>query len=281
MKRYVDASLPKRLGAFILDLCLIILSGTIFFLICMEIFSNSVLMKEASETINNIQIESHLYKYKEDENKDDSNDEVITMVVEEKEYAIAIKNYYIEYKNDEETYNKKMNESNLFNYTNGEYVKKYGVTDKDITTFYEGLMGEAIVELKENKDYKKCSDIIINCELYCIAISVLLGYIIVEVIVPLIFKNRCTIGQKVMNLALVNSIDYSIPSMTQIIFRAIIIFIIEVYLATYCLGLTTLISVGFIVFRKDHCSYHDLLSATRMIDYHYVELDDTRKDKNK
>ena len=272
MKRYVDASIAKRLGAFILDLCLIILGATVFFLLCMEIFSGTTLMKEASETINNIQIESNLYKYSDV-------DSSITVVVDEKEYSVAIKNYYIEYKKDETTYHQKMNESKLFNYTDGEYKIKYGVSDEDVKSFYQTLMGEAILEIKDNEDYKKCSDIIINCELYCIAISILLSYIIFIIVIPLIFKNKTTIGQKVMKLALVNSENYQIPSNTQIIFRAIIIFIIEYYLATYCLGLTALISIGFIVFRKDHSSYHDLLSATRMIDYHYVELDDISKEK--
>lgn len=274
MKRYVDASLSKRLGAFILDICLVILGATSMFLILMEIFSNTVLIKEANETINNIQVSSYLYEYSED-------DPLLTKIVDEDEYEIAIKNYYIEYKKDKETYDNKMMESNLFNYDGNEYKVKYGVSEEEVNSFYQNMMGEAILEIKALDDYKKCSDIIINCELYSVVISVLIGYILFIVIVPLIMKKRNTIGQRVLNLALVNSDTYEKPTFTQIAFRAFIIFIIEVYLATYCYGITILISVGFIAFRKDKCSYHDLLSATRMIDYHYVELNDMiNKDKS-
>lgn len=267
MKRYVDASLSKRLGAFILDICLVILSATCVFLLFMEIFSNSTLMKEANETINNIQISSYLYEYSE-ENPE------FTKVVDEKEYEMAIKKYYYEYKNDPETYKKKMDESNLFNYADNEYKVKYGVTEEELKTFYQTLMGEAIIEIKSLDDYQKCSEIIINCELYCAAISILIGYISFIIVVPFVTKKRNTIGQKVMNLSLVNSESYQVPSKTQIAFRAIIILIVEIYLASFCYGITIIVSVGFIIFRKDKCSYHDLLSATRMIDYHYIELDD-------
>lgn len=274
MKRYVDASLSKRLGAFILDICLVILSATCIFLLFMEIFSNSVLMKEANETINNIQISSYLYEYSEE-------NPGFTKVVDEKEYEIAIKNYYYEYKKDPETYNKKMTESKLFNYVDNEYKVKYGVSEEEVKTFYQTMMGEAILEIKDLDEYKKCSEIIINCELYCAVISILVGYFFFIVIVPFIMKKRNTIGQKVLNLALVNSENYEVPTRTQIAFRAFIILIVEMYLASFCYGITILISVGFIIFRKDKCSYHDMLSATRMIDYHYVELDDmVNKEKN-
>ena len=273
MKRYVNATRSKRFGAFILDFFLIILGATVIFLGLMEVFSNSNLMIEANEKINSIQIDSYLYTLDEKTG--------FTKIVDEKEYEIAIKNYYCEYKNEDEIYHKKMNQSELFIYENGTYIKKEGVSEDDIKTFYQELMGEAILEIKNNEDYKKCSDIIINCELYSIVISILISYIIFIILIPIIRKNKNTIGQRVMNLRLVNIEDYKNPTNTQIIFRAVIILITEVYLATYCYGVTIIVSFIMIIFRKDSSSYHDLLSSTIMIDNHYIELDDQLNFENK
>ena len=266
MKRYVNAARLKRLGAFILDFFLIILGATILFLGFMEVFSNSTLMKEANEKINAIQIESYLYKLDEKTG--------FTKIVDEKEYEIAIKNFYCEYKDDSALYHEKMTESELFIYENGTYYKKENIKEEDVKIFYQELMGEAILEIKNNEDYKKCSDIIINCELYCVAVSILVSYIIFIILIPIIRKNKNIIWHVVMNLKLVNIDGYGKPTNTQIIFRAIIILITEVYLATYCYGATIIVSFAMIIFRKDNSSYHDLLSSTIMIDNHYIELDD-------
>ncbi len=271
MKRYVNASLSKRLGAFILDVCLVVLGATLVCLACLNLFSKSTLMLEANDVINNIQVDSHLYVYSED-------NPLITVLVDEEEYDDAIKSYYLDYKKDEATYNKKMEESELFVLKDGFYQEKSTVSEEAVLEFYQKMMGEAILEIKQNEDYERCTNIIINCELYCVVISILASYLVFIVFVPFLMKKRNTIGQRVLNLALVHSDTYEVPSRTQIAFRAFIILIIEVYLATYCYGVTALISTGFIVFRKDKSSFHDLLSQTRMIDYHYVELDDNLKD---
>ena len=127
MKRYVNATRSKRFGAFILDFFLIILGATVIFLGLMEVFSNSTLMIEANDKINSIQIDSYLYTLDEKTG--------FTKIVDEKEYEIAIKNYYCEYKNEDEIYHKKMNQSELFIYENGTYIKKEGVSEDDIKSF--------------------------------------------------------------------------------------------------------------------------------------------------
>ena len=109
---------------------------------------------------------------------------------------------------------------------------------------------------------------------FCIVPAVL-GFIIM--LIPCLFKRRVTIGQKVMNMALVKGDSEEFVSRTQVIFRAFIILLIEGIVSFIALGLPIIVSVIFIVFRKDHCSYHDLLSYSRVIDYHYIELDDEKK----
>ena len=54
--------------------------------------------------------------------------------------------------------------------------------------------------------------------------------------------------------------------------------LIEGFLSIVGVGLPIIVSVGFILFNKNKMSYHDILSTTKLIDYHYVELDDKRKE---
>ena len=186
----------------------------------------------------------------------------------------------MDFKKDEEAYNQKMSESNLFNYVDGEYIAKKNVDEKELKEFYQVMIGEAILEIKDIEEYKKSSDIIIGIEFYSIVISILVSYVIFIILIPIFRKNRNTIGQRVLNLALINNHNNEIPTRTQIAFRAIIILTIEILIGINTFGIPIFISIGFIIFRLDHASYHDLLSATRMIDYHYVEIDDTRNKGN-
>ena len=272
MKRYVDAPLLKRLGAFILDLFTVVLGATIILIGCMEFFSNSQLMKDANNIINTIQVESHLYVY---------NSEGMTEVVSEDKYSVALENYYLNYKEDDKTYHQMMTESKLFEHEDGNYSKKDNVTDEEVLEFYKEKIGEALVEIKEIEEYKNASNIIINCEFYSIVISILISYIVFIILIPIFRKNKNTLGQRVLNLALVNRETYEPLTKTPVVFRAIIILIVEILIGINSLGLPVIISVGFMLFRTDKASYHDLLSSTRLIDYHYVEIDNERKKGNK
>ena len=271
MKRYVNGDPLKRFGAFILDLLMIVFVSTILYSIIGKALVNTRAFSEANQIMNEILVESYLYEY-------DENDPNITKVVSEEKYEVVIKKYYVEVKQNEDLYNEKMSSSNLFNLIGDKYEKKDEVSDENVIEFYREMMGEAIIEVKQNENYQFCYRLSLNFVIYNVIVSFLISYFGFIVFVPFSFKNRTTIGQKVMNLAIVDVESNKFATKTQIFFRSIIILLIEVFLSVFSFGIPILISFGFILFNKNKNSYHDILSSTRVIDYHYVELDDTKND---
>lgn len=271
MKRYVNAALTKRFGAFMLDLFTIVFTATIVYSLLGKALVNTRAFKEANTIMNEILVESNLYEY-------DENDKNVTKVVDEKEYEVVIEKYYVEIKKDADTYHDKMQESNLFDYVNDEYVKKENVTDEEVKEFYKEMMGEAIIEVKKDENFMYCYRLTMNFVIYNLIASVLITYLFYICLVPIMMKRRSTVGQHIMNLSLVN-VDTNEPaSKAQVFFRSIIILLIEGFLSIVGVGLPIIVSVGFILFNKNKMSYHDILSTTKLIDYHYVELDDKRKE---
>ena len=273
MKRYVNATISRRLGAFLLDIFTIILTATILYTLIGRMLVKTDTFSEATKIMNEMKVDSHLYVY----DKDDQN---ITHEIKNEDYPEAIKYFYIEYKENSEEYFKLMNESNLFDYNEGTYTKKEDVSEESFSKFYNELYASCIVEITQSEEYQYCYRVNMNFVLYNIIISFLLSYLCFIVLIPVLTKRKTTIGQKIMNIAIVNNDDNEFASNTQIVFRAIIILLVEVILSLFSMGVPLFISVGFIIFRSDHASYHDLLSSTRMIDYHYVEIDDTRNKGN-
>ena len=273
MKRYVGATLSKRLGAFLLDIFTIILTATLLYSLIGQLLVKTDTFKEATKIMNEMKVDSYLFVY----NEEDSN---ITNEIKKEDYPNAIKNFYIDYKNDEDTYHKLMEESNYFNCIDGEYVVKEDVNVADVESFYADLYAKAIVQVTKTEEYMYCYRVNMNFVFYNLFASILLSYLLFILLIPILTKRRTTIGQRVMNLALVNFDTNEFATKTQVAFRAFVILLAEVVISLFSFGAPIIISVGFMIFRSDHASYHDLLSSTKMIDYHYVEIDDTRKKEN-
>lgn len=270
MNRLVNATLSKRFGAFLLDVFTIILVASLFYSGFAQIFIRTKAFSEATKIMNEILVESNLYVYNE-------NDANLVNIVKEEDYDIAIEKYYLNYLNDKDSYMKIMNESNLFDYVDNDYVKKNNVTDEEILNFYREVIGYAIIEIKQNDEYQFCYRVNMNYVFYNLFLSFILSYMLFIALIPSIMKRRTTIGQRLMNLALVSIDNDKFISRTQILFRCFVILLVEVGLSLVAFGLPLIVSSIFIIFRKDHSSYHDLLSYSRVIDYHYIELDDEKK----
>ena len=274
MQRYVNAPISKRLGAFLLDLFTIVFTATILYSLIGRVLVNTNTFKEATKIMNEMKVESHLYIYDEKDNN-------ITHEIKIEDYPEAIEYFYLEYKKDVNGYNNMMNESALFDLKEGEYIKKENIKDEEINDFYSEIYASCIIEITQSKEYQYCYRVNMNFVLYNIIVSILLSYLLFIAFIPLVFKKRkSTIGQKTLNIALVDAVSNNPANNTQVLFRSVIILLIEVILSLFSMGLPILISIGFILFRLDHASYHDLLSSTRMIDYHYVEIDNLKKKGN-
>ena len=143
MNRLVSANVSKRLGAFLLDAFMVIILGTLLYSGFAQIFIKTPTFSEATKIMNEILVETHLYKY-------DETDPNVVVIVEEKEYDASIEKYYLDYLKDEDAYHSKMKESNLFNYVDGDYVKKDSVSNDELKSFYEEVITDAIVNAKNS-----------------------------------------------------------------------------------------------------------------------------------
>jgi hypothetical protein len=181
------------------------------------------------------------------------------------------------YSVDKEAYDLLMEESNLFNNVDGDYIKKESVMDTEVLDFYKEVIGNAIINIKQNDEYKFCYAVNMNYVFYNLFLSFILSFMLFIGLIPCIMKRRTTIGQRVMNLAVVNMENDKFITKTQSLFKCFIILIVEVGLSFVAFGVPFIVSLLFIIFRKDNCSYHDLLSYSKVIDYHYIELDDEKK----
>lgn len=270
MNRLVNATLSKRFGAFLLDIFTIILLFSLLYSGFAQIFIRTKAFKEATEKMNEILVDSNLYVY-------DEEDHNLVHVVKEEDYDVAIEKYYVDYLNDKEAYDLLMEESNLFNNVDGDYIKKESVMDNEVLNFYKEVIGNAIINIKQNDEYKFCYAVNMNYVFYNLFLSFILSFMLFIGLIPCIMKRRTTIGQRVMNLAVVNMENDKFITKTQSLFKCFIILIVEVGLSFVAFGVPFIVSLLFIIFRKDNCSYHDLLSYSKVIDYHYIELDDEKK----
>ena len=65
MNRLVSANVSKRLGAFLLDAFMVIILGTLLYSGFAQIFIKTPTFSEATKIMNEILVETHLYKYDE------------------------------------------------------------------------------------------------------------------------------------------------------------------------------------------------------------------------
>ena len=128
----------------------------------------------------------------------------------------------------------------------------------------------------------KAWNVLINLALLIISFSVLLGYVLTEFIVPLIFKNGQTIGKKVFSLGVMRSHHVKITP-AQLFIRSILgkctmetmfplYLIIMIFIGSLgivglgVLLLFALLQLGLIIFTKNNCFVHDILSDTVVVD---------------
>lgn len=179
-----------------------------------------------------------------------------------------------------------------------QYEEKYGV-DLD-------LARDEIIELpeEEQKKYEDAYEALnkddralfllnqtVKITLLSIAVGLLVGYLILEVMIPLILKNGQTVGKKALGLCVMHKYQVRVGVM-QVIFRAIVgkyfletLIPVMMYLLRYFGALNTTASLvlaiivmvqAFIVFfSQANCGIHDKLFNTVVADFKKQYIFDT------
>lgn len=135
---------------------------------------------------------------------------------------------------------------------------------------------------EQDPEALKAWNVLINLALIIISFSVLLGYVLTEFIVPLIFGNGQTVGKKIFSLGVMRSHHVRLTPV-QLFIRSILgkctietmfplyIFIMIFIGSLGLVGLIVLILFAFlqlclIIFTKNNCVIHDVFSDTVVVD---------------
>ncbi len=146
----------------------------------------------------------------------------------------------------------------------------------------KAIFDTAKSEFENDSVAVKAWSVLINLIFIIISFSVLLAYIVTEFIIPLIFGNGQTIGKKVFSLGLMRSHHVKITP-AQLFIRSILgkctmgtmfplyLFIMIFIGALGFIGLIVLflfaiLQLCLIIFTKNNCLIHDVLSDTVVVD---------------
>ena len=162
--------------------------------------------------------------------------------------------------------------------------------EKQIKEEYE----KAIDDFVNDKDMLYIYNMLINLTLLMVTISVLLAILIIEFVLPLVFKNGQTIGKKCFGLCLVKNNcvrinapilfirtvlgKFTVETMIPIYIIIMIIFGGAGITGTIVLVLILFIQLILVISTKNNCLIHDLMAGTVFVDKNGQMIFDTEND---
>lgn len=179
-----------------------------------------------------------------------------------------------------------------------EYEKAYGIEFEMSAEEYDS-MTEAERENYEaaynalitDNEAMHTYNMLISLTLLITSFSILLGYLVLEFAVPLIFKNGQTVGKKIFGIALmrtggirINSVSlfirtilgkYTIETMIPVLIVLMIYFNSIGILGIAILGLILLLQLILVFATRKHSAIHDLLADTVAVDMSSQMIFDT------
>lgn len=185
--------------------------------------------------------------------------------------------------------------STQFNQIRAQYEEKYNV---DFDADYDSLTDQQKIEVEAafekfsfDKDAQYAYSMMIILALTIVSLSILLGYIILEFILPLIFKNGQTIGKKMFGIALMRAdgVRISGPALfiRSIIGKCIVETMVPIFILVMIffggagvvgivsILLITLLQLVLIVATKTRSAIHDLLAYSVAVDLISQQIFDT------
>lgn len=140
----------------------------------------------------------------------------------------------------------------------------------------------AVETFEQDAEANKAWSTLINLIFFIISFSILFSHILMEFIVPLIFGNGQTIGKKVFALGVMRSHHVKLKT-TELFIRSILgkctmeamfpIFLVIMislgalgFVGIIVLGLFLILQLCLIIFTRNNCLIHDVLSDTVVVD---------------
>lgn len=169
------------------------------------------------------------------------------------------------------------------------YEEKYGVSFdiseeeyNKMTEDQRKYFDEAYAEFAKDEDALYLYNMQFNLILMISTVSILLAYVVLELILPLVFKNGQTVGKKIFGIALVHTNGVRLSTLALFVRTVLGKFTLETMIPVYIfimavfgtLGLTgtimllliLVLQIGVILITKTNSCIHDLLANTVAVD---------------
>ena len=277
-KRLIEYSgVSKRVFAFLIDiLCTLLiainLNNFVFSNLTKESLGTTVLEQKYKERLE----DSHLYILKEDGlcysidiiNYDNSMNEEEYILYLDTQLTLFYLDEDFECSNIEQYNELKKNNEDIFKYDNilNTYVYLENVDNEAKLKFYKDAVTYSIDKVLVNDEQvENYLNQIMRNGLISLSMSFMASMFIFFLIIPMINKNRSTIGKYMFKIGLIDMNTKEILSRQQYTLRFIVLFL-ETTISLMCYGGVLLISFAFTIFTKNNSSLHDFASKSMPID---------------
>lgn len=141
---------------------------------------------------------------------------------------------------------------------------------------------EALSAINADEEVLRDYTIMVNLTLIIASVSILLGYLALEFVVPLLFGNGQTLGKKIFGIALMRADGvkvttfmmfvrtvlgkYTLETMIPVLVVIMLLFQMVGIGGTLVIGLILLVQVVLLVVTKTNSTIHDLLACTVAVD---------------
>lgn len=269
------AGLGKRTIAGIIDaFIMLFIAISLFNIAIVPLFNASSNVKQVQNDLNQLMLDSHLYKWNEDTKAFELVDE--ENYIESAKYFVE--NYCVNTDNSEAcsaikgkdtlakvVYEyKDSSDKYVFRDFYNEQFEYIGDADKqkEIEKQVYYLVGNYFRVSDAYKTLNNQYTLYFNAEAY---ISLFIASAITYLLVPLLTKNGKTFGKMMFQLSLANAKGYKIKK-SQIVVRFLSFFVVNILLGVMTIFILPFISFTIMVFSKKNSTIHDYLSATMVID---------------
>lgn len=170
-----------------------------------------------------------------------------------------------------------------------QYETKYGVsfdkTAEELAALPEDQLAiyeEADKALSQDQAFMEIYNKVINIGLMSISLSILIGYILLEFLVPLLFGNGQTAGKKIFSIALMRNDGVKVTpfmmfarailgkctlgTMVPVLLILMVFFGVGGLECVIILGLILLLQVILLLKTKNNSAIHDLMACTVAVD---------------
>jgi uncharacterized RDD family membrane protein YckC len=175
----------------------------------------------------------------------------------------------------------------------------FGITDEEYEKMTEDekkYFNTSYQEVLKDQDYRYLSNLIFYSLITIVSISFLLSHIILEFVVPLLFKNGQTVGKKIFSIAVMRVDGVRVSPIIMFVRSILGKYTIETMIPTLIIimmrfGVGSIVTLGVVVLialfqlillivTKTNSLIHDALSSTVVVDFQSQMIFDSVEAKN-